>query len=530
MGIYLNPGNRSFRDSLNSDVYVDKSEMVAELNRSFRTEQKYVCVSRARRFGKTMMTNLLSAYYSKGCDSRALFEGLKLARKPGWDAHLNAVNVIKFDMNAELCDATVKADVVKNLQASVVGELREVFPGAGVEPGDSIARSIAKIYNETGETFVFLVDEYDILIREDSAPQSLRDEYIAMLNALFKGGLAGSAISLAYITGILPIIRERVQSKLNNFTEYTMLAPKRLASYVGFTEDEVRGLCGRFGMDYEACRRSYDGYGFPGADHIFNPNSVVKAMRNGDYANYWVQTSALDAITFYLDANLDGLQTDILTMLEGGEVDVDTHGYDNSVSRFKNKNHVFTYLIHLGYLAYDSASGRCRIPNGEIREAWFSIMDESNDFGTVKAMIDASRDLLRSTEHGDANAVAAALDRAHSEISSSLTYNRESTLQSAILMAYFYARKDYAILPELNSGKGYADVVLVPQSPRNRPAIIIELKCGGAPEVALRQIRERDYSDRLRSFRGGIVCVGVAYDPVSKTHSCAIERNYSLQV
>lgn len=163
MGIYLNPGNRSFRDSLNSEVYVDKSEMVAELNRSFRTEQKYVCVSRARRFGKTMMTNLLSAYYSKGCDSRALFEGLKLARKPGWDAHLNAVNVIKFDMNAELCDATVKADVVKNLQASVVGELREVFPGAGVEPGDSIARSIAKIYNETGETFVFLVDEYDNL-------------------------------------------------------------------------------------------------------------------------------------------------------------------------------------------------------------------------------------------------------------------------------------------------------------------------------------------------------------------------------
>ena len=157
-------------------------------------------------------------------------------------------------------------------------------------------------------------------------------------------------------------------------------------------------------------------------------------------------------------------------------------------------------------------------------------MDESNDFGTVKAMIDASRDLLRSTEHGDANAVAAALDRAHSEISSSLTYNRESSLQSAILMAYFYARKDYDILPELNSGKGYADVVLVPQSPRSRPAIIIELKCGGAPEVALRQIRERDYSDRLRGFRGGIVCVGVAYDPVSKTHSCAIERNYSLQM
>ena len=527
MGIYVNPGNRNFRDSLNSEVYVDKSEMVAELNRDFRTEQKYVCVSRARRFGKTMMTNLLSAYYSKGCDSRALFERLKLSRKPGWDAHLNAVNVIKVDMNAELCDSSVRADVVRRLKDSVVGELRDAFPGVGIPQGASIARAIARIYDVTGETFVILIDEYDILIREDKTPQSLREEYIALLNALFKGDLAGPAISLAYITGILPIIRERVQSKLNNFTEYTMLDPKRLAPYVGFTDGEVRHLCGRFGMDYDRCRLHYDGYAFPGVEHVFNPNSVAKAMRNGDYANYWVQTSALDAITFYIDANLDGLQADIMTMLEGGEVDVDTRGYDNSVSRFKNKNHVFTYLIHLGYLAYDSANGRCRIPNGEIREAWFTIMDESDDFGMVKSMIDASRDLLRRTEQGDADAVAAALDRAHSEISSSLTYNRESSLQSAILMAYFYARKDYAILPELNSGKGFADVVLVPLSAR-RPAIIIEIKCGGAPENALRQISERDYSARLLGFAGGIVRVGVAYDPVSNTHRCVIERTLPM--
>ena len=539
MGIFVNPGNNRFRKTLNSKIYVDKSPMINELNELIGTDDGFVCMSRARRFGKTMMTNLMSAYYSKNCDSREIFENLKLSKQEGWDMYLNSINVIQIDLQGFYSIIKDKSRVIDKLQAVVVNELRMQFPSVKIPADAVIADTIYNIHNELGETFVIIIDEYDVLIRDKSAPESLRNEYIDFLNALFKSNTTQEAISLAYLTGILPIYREIVQSKLNNFTEYTMLNPEQFAPYFGFTENEVQNLCLENNADYDICQRMYDGYIFqkpyqmpvqPNNDsettiHIFNPNSVVKAVTRRKYENYWVATSALEAITLYIDANIAGIQDDIKVLLKGEkDIEINVLRYNNNVERFATKDEIFTYLIHLGYLAYDPINQTCHIPNGEIRNAWLSIMSDAKGFEPIQQMLETSRKLIESTENCDSNAVAKALDDSHADISSPITYNRESSMQSAILMAYFYARKDYLVFSELTSGSGYADVVLVPSVPR-KPVIIIELKKDGNPATAIEQIKTRNYAHAFRYHPGHTaVLVGVTYDAETKHHKCLIEK------
>ena len=259
--------------------------------------------------------------------------------------------------------------------------------------------------------------------------------------------------------------------------------------------------------------------------HIFNPNSVAKAVTKHRYDNYWVATSALEAITLYIDANIAGIQDDIKTLLKGEkDIEVNVLRYNNNVEHFATKDEIFTYLIHLGYLAFDPIKQTCHIPNGEIRSAWLNIMSDAKGFEPIQRMLENGRQLIVATENGDAEAVVQALDDSHADISSPLTYNRESSMQSAILMAYFYARKDYLVFSELASGCGYADVALVPTVPQ-KPIIIIELKKDGAPATAIEQIKTRNYAHAFRYHPGHeAVLVGVTYDAKTKHHKCLIEK------
>ena len=539
MGIYVNPGNTKFIKKLNSKIYVDKSLMINELNELIETDDGFVCMSRARRFGKTMMTNLMSAYYSKNCDSREIFERLKLSKQEGWDRYLNSINVIQIDLQSFYSDAKDKSQTIQILQNNVVEELREQFPNVEVPTSSSIAKALSIIHKELSETFVIIIDEYDVLIRDKNVPASLCNEYIEFLNALFKSNTTQEAISLAYLTGILPILRETVQSKLNNFAEYTMLKPGPFAQYFGLTSKEVKEICQKHNVDFEMCKLMYDGYSFkksrkelcqPDDDgepliHIFNPYSVVQAVTQDEFSNYWTTTSALESITLYIDAKIAGIQDDIKSMLkEEKGIKINVRLYNNNVEHFTTKDEVFTYLIHLGYLAYDPTNGTCHIPNGEIKQAWLDIISKSTGFEAIRQMLDKGRALIEATENGDFEAVAKALDDSHADISNPLTYNRESSMQSAILMAYFYARKDYLVFSELASGSGYADVVLVPTFVQ-KPVIIIELKKDGEPSTAIEQIKTQNYAHAFRYHSGReAVLVGVTYDAESKQHRCLIER------
>ncbi len=521
MGIYLNPGNDNFKGFLKAPIYVDKTMMLEKLNGFIDRENKYVCISRPRRFGKTIAGEMISAYYSKGCDSHTLFENLKISKAPGYEEKLNKYNVIKIDMNSEYQNSRDKEKLLSTLEANIAAEMVSQFPGCGINPEDSLANNILRVFSNTGETFIILIDEYDVLVREQ-VPQALFDEFLSFLNGLFKSATLRPAISLAYLTGILPVVRDKVQSKLNNFEEYTILDAKELTEYVGFIPSEVEALCKEWGMDYEECRRWYDGY-FQNGYEIYNPESVVKSMTGKKFSNYWGKTSTYRAISDRLEANFDGMRDAVIRMLSGESVPVNVTRYLNTMDSFSSRNDAFTYLIHVGYLAYSEEDETCRIPNREIRQEWENAMETQPGYEATYRIIEASRDLLSSTIRGDEEAVAKALDESHIHVTSNRSYNNEDALQSAIYLAYIYALNKYTVIKEMTTGKGFADVVFIPFVP-DLPAMVIELKHNKCAESAIDQIRDRKYYDSLSGYKGNLLFVGVNYDEKDKTHECRIER------
>ena len=521
MGIYVNPNNENLRIAMASFIYVDKSMLIAEINRLVNTEKRFVCVSRSRRFGKTMAGNMLSAYFSKGCDSRELFAGLKIAKDPGFEKYLNKFNVIKLDVNAFFSKFGPSADLVPIFSASIRDELKETFPAVKMSDDDPLATCLEKIYAATNERFVVILDEYDVLVRE-RVSESVFKSYLNFLNSMFKNGDLAPAIALAYITGILPVVRDKVQSKLNVFDEYTMAGSGRLAEFVGFTAEEVQALCNKNGLDFEECRRWYDGYNIDGVE-TYNPRSIVSAIDNLKIKSYWTQTGSYEALRNFILMDFEGILQDVKTMIGGGRVDVDVSMFLNTMNDFKDKDDVFTFLIHLGYLAYDRKEKQCYIPNREVRDQWIFSVQQSPDYRGLMELVNASKMLIESTIEGDADAVATALDKSHTQICNNLNYNNEGTFQAVICLAYFYANLKYTIVKEMPSGKGVADVILVPYVP-NVPALVIELKRNKCEKTALTQIRAKNYGAALEKYSGDLLFVGVNYDETTKEHKCAIEK------
>ena len=521
MGIYLNPGNVLLKQARKSEIFIDKSMMIAELNRLVDSENKYVCVSRPRRFGKSMAGNMLAAYYSKGCDSRELFKDLKIAQDKSYEEYLNKLNVIKMDLNA-MYNNNNGRDVVPVIHRRLRDEFADEFPNIRFGEDDDLEYCMMKVYAKMGETFVIIIDEYDVLVRE-KVPAAMFKSYLSFLNGLFKNADLSPAISLAYLTGILPIVRDKIQSKLNLFNEYSMTNPMNLAEFVGFTAEETKGLCEQYGMDYEECRRWYDGYDLKTVKEVFSPRSVVSAMQNREYGSYWTQTGSYEALKLYILMNFDGMKDDVVKMMGGGKVPVEVDSYLNTMTDFKGKDDVFTYLIHLGYLAYDRETQLCYIPNEEIRKQWVISVQYEQDYAPIIKLINDSKQLLEATINKDEEAVASALTEAHTRVTNPLTYNNEASFQSAIGLAFFYANLKYTVIKELPTGKGYADLVLIPYVP-NIPAMIIELKNNKSAESAISQIKEKKYDDLLEHYRGDLLFVGINYDPDTKEHQCMIEE------
>ncbi len=522
MGIYLNPGNENFNEMVNAKIYVDKTMMIDAINNLIKDGNKYICISRPRRFGKTMAANMLSAYYSKGCDSSDIFRRYKISGIAGYEEKLNKFNVIKIDMNSEYQNTRDRLQMIKRLSEKIKAEMRTEFPDVDIADDDSIADSILKVYSKDKKnTFVIIIDEYDALVREEVEPK-LFDEFLSFLNGLFKSDTVRPAITLAYITGIMPVVRDKIQSKLNNFEEYTILDAGELVEYVGFTSEEVKKLCDEYGMSFEECRRWYDGYYQHGLE-IFNPESVVKSMLKHRYDGYWGKTSTYEVIAERIRQNFAGTKEDVIRMMAGESIRVNVTTFLNTMNSFRSKEDAFTYLIHLGYLAYDMDESTWRIPNREIRLEWENAISVEEGYETTNAIIKASEELLTETWNGNEIAVAKALDDSHVHVTSNRSYNNEYALQSAIYLAYLYALNKYNVFKELTTGKGFADVVYVPVYP-DIPAMIIELKHNKSAETALTQIKDKKYFDSLSHYTGNLLFVGINYDEDKKTHECKIER------
>lgn len=367
------------------------------------------------------------------------------------------------------------------------------------------------------------------LFREAKHNDALQKEYVQLLRGLFKGGPStDKTIAAAYMTGILPIKKYGTESALTDFLEFSMTHPAKLAKYIGFTEQEVRQLCDDYHMDFEKMSAWYDGYSFSRMQHVYNPNSVIKSVINEEYANYWTGSETYESLKNYISMNFDGLKDAIVAMLGGKEVRVTVSTFQNDVTTFKSKDDVLTLLIHLGYLGYHAKERRAFIPNQEVADA-FSDAVRGDDWSDIGELLQESEDLLEATIRGDSDAVAEALERVHSANSSVLRYNNEASLSSAIMIAYYTARRFYKIVPEFPQGKGFADLVFLPRKDTDKPVMIIELKYDKDADTAIRQIHENRYDGDLKKYFGNLLLVEINYDTDAtgsnrKNHSCIIEN------
>ncbi len=382
MGIYVNPSNTAFEMSRFSDIYVDKSMLIRRMNAAYRTEKRFVCVSRPRRFGKSMAANMLSAYYSCGCDSATLFAGLKIEKDLSYKSHLNRHHVIRLDIQQFLFHKSHLDIFIDKIQDMVIQELKEEYGDCFVIDSYGLPGVLRQIYARTGQGFIFIIDEWDCVFRMAKEREDIQKAYLDFLRGLFKGQ---DYVDLAYMTGILPIKKYGEHSALNVFKEFSMLNPGQLAKDFGFTEDEVQALCSEYDVDYEKTQKWYDGY-LLGNHHIYNPMAVAELMDSGDFQSYWTGTETYDALKVYIDMNFDGLKEAITMMLGNGHYKVNTRKFQNDMTTFKTKDDVLTLLVHLGYLTCDKGAEEVFIPNQEIAEEFLNAVDDPGWDGLIQAL------------------------------------------------------------------------------------------------------------------------------------------------
>lgn len=527
MGIYVNPGNRGFAEIADAD-YVDKTMLIELINLTIRKKNKLTCISRPRRFGKSYAAKMLSAYYDCSCDSHELFDRKKIAGSTSYLTHLNRYNVIYLELTSFISEAKILQkpliEVSEMILKALHDDLLRMYPDLPrLRTVNDELLYCAEIPD--GKPFIFIIDEWDAMIREAKDDEDAQQVYLNLLRGWFKNGtFTPKAVAAAYMTGILPIKKDGKQSAISEFDEFTMLDPFDFAEYVGFTEKEVLDRCAQKGMDYEEIKTWYDGYDFPAVGAIYNPYSVMNTLRTGKCRSYWRKTSVAESLRNYINMDFEGLQSTVARLIAGEKIPVDVDGFQNDFETFESSDDVLTLLVHLGYLTYHEEEQVVQIPNEEVRIEFRQFLTQKRMNTGWITLIRRSQKLLNDTITGNSEAVAAALKEIREEQYAPQFYNNEQALRAVIKYAYFAAFGQYVKIEEMPSGKGIADVVFIPASLSRLPAMIIELKWNKTSDGAAAQIRNRKYTASLKPFAGNILLVGINYDEKTGEHTCAIER------
>ena len=528
MGFYVNPPADAFKAILRSKTYIDKSGLIAYMNQVLETSRMLTCFSRPRRFGKSFAAKMLAAYYSRGADSRELFEDLEIAgmKDAQFEENLNKHDVLFFDITSFISMADSINDTIRDLQSDIIHELKEIFPNCINENIKSLFKALMQIHAKTGRKFFIIIDEWDALFREAQENEELQKEYIQLLRSMFKSSQTSQVITGAYMTGILPIKKYGTQSALTDFKEYTMLEPGVLTSFIGFTDKEVRNLCTEYNLEYNSARKWYDGY-FPNrTEHIYCPNSIMEAVSNHRFGDYWTKTETYESLKTYIDMNYDGLKDAILDLLGEKRRRIDTGTFQNDMTSLSCKDDIFTLLVHLGYLAYDMETEEVFIPNEEVRNEFVRAIREGRHLELAKA-VRMSDKLLEATLCSDEATVARILEDTHEAETTPINYNNEQSLRYVVIMAYLSAVDHYLRFEELASGKGYSDILFLPRNTSSKPALLIELKWNKNADKALSQITNKNYAHVLRKFNytGEVLLIGINYNAKSKKHTCKIIKS-----
>ena len=525
MSIYLNPTNENFKMAINDYIYVDKTNIIKKLNAMIDKRNRYICISRPRRFGKTMVAEMLCAYYAKGNKSKNLFKKFNIYNDRNFEKYLNKYDVVHLNiqnfisknnnMDALLNDITnkIKRDLLYDYNCSK--ELKTY---------NQLDEILDYVYSNFEECkgFIFIIDEWDAIFRVDKMQKEQdQKKYLDFLRLILKDR---TYVKLAYMTGILPIKKYGSHSALNMFEENSMIDSETYGEYFGFTKSEVKNISKKSKLDLKEIEKWYDGYFVGNKKTIFNPKSVTEAIIKQSIGNYWARTETFESLKIYIDMDYNGLKTRIIDLLMGKSILINTNSFQNDMKTFNNSDDVLTLLVHLGYLTYDKNTQSVKIPNYEVRQE-FEVAIKNDDRKELVKAIKLSDEVLKATINMDKVKLAKLIDEIHIHSTDLKHYNSEESLSNVIKLAYYTSIDNYSCFYELESGKGYADMVFIPKKAiKKNPAFIVELKYDKDTKIGLAQIVEKNYADMLRLYKDNLLLVSINYDKKNKLHECEIVK------
>lgn len=542
MGMYLNSiaPYINYREMAADSYYVDKSAMIKEFMETLGTPDKYICITRPRRFGKTVIANMLAAFFSKGMDGREIFQNLRIAETAGYREHLNRHDVIYIDCSVVPEGCGSYQQYIQYISQGIKADLAEAYPYIEPGSGKSLWDLLMQIcIRENGKRFFFILDEWDCVFHLSWVSAAERENYLLFLRSLLKGR---AYVELAYMTGILPIVKYSDGSELNMFAEYQMTTMERFSEYFGFTEQEVDRLYEVYthqkGETDEGCpphnvtradlREWYNGYHTFDGKRLYNPRSVVMALKNNRVGNYWTGSGAYDSIFYYIQNDLSEVRDDLALMVAGERVPARIQEYAATACLLESRDQIYSAMVVYGLLTYED--GKVFIPNRELMAKYEELLLHKESLGYIYDLASLSNRMLYATLHGDTETMAAILQRAHDTETPILAYNHETELAAVVNLVYLAARSEYYVEREDKAGRGYVDFIFYPYDPQKK-GIILELKVDQGPEDAIRQIKERDYALRFKGKAGErarcggrVLAVGIGYDRGSKKHRCLVEE------
>ena len=549
MGIYLNSKTpfQLFYNEAADTYFVDKSSMLNGLiplvessenilirnEASQRKDYRYICITRPRRFGKTLMASMIASFFGKGKDSRAVFEKLAIGNCDKFEAHINKHNVIYISFNEIPDECATYAQYISRIKRILRNDLKKAFPGVEISDEDAIWDILTQIYEvEEDGQFIFVLDEWDYIFHRDFANEKDKAAFIDFLSNLLKGN---GYVKLVYMTGILPIAKYSSGSELNMLCEYTMVTEEKYSEYFGFTDLEVDELFGRYQrlnpegqhVTREGLRLWYDGYHTKSGKRVYNPRSVVFSLLNNNLGSYWTSSGPYDEIFYYIEKDISQVRDDLALMISGIPVPAKVREYASVSMNLTTKDEIFSAMVVYGFLNYED--GCVSIPNKELMDKFADMVEKEAALGYVHRLAKESGRMLAATKNGDTKTMEKILEYAHNTESPLLYYNNEAELASVVGLVYLEARDHYQIEREDKAGVGYVDFIFYPRK-KTDDCIILELKVDHSAEEAVQQIKDRGYALRFRGrlgeerqYTGRILAVGIAYRRDDKKHRCVVE-------
>lgn len=532
MGFYLDSAapKTLYRSEVKSPYFVDKSMVLKELFQFMKTRNKHICITRPRRFGKTVMTNMIASFFTDAQDSSDIFDHLKIAKDDDYKTYLNQYKVIQINFSEMPDECEDYKKYIRRINKLLKEDLKELYPQLKLDYEDTIKDLLRKIYERTGDEFIFVFDEWDYIFHEWFMTDRDKDEYLAFLSTLLKDQ---PYVKMTYMTGILPIAKYSSGSKLNMFVEYTMASEERFSDAFGFTDSEVDELFKRYqkntekqNLTREDLRIWYDGYHTKSGERMYNPRSVVVALTNNNLGNYWTNSGPYDEIYSYIEHNVDDVRDDIALMVSGEAVPARVREYAAVSMNLSTRDEIFSAMVVYGFLTYEN--GKVSIPNKELMDRFGEMLQKESSMGYVYQLAKHSRKMLEATIHGDTKTMEKILEYAHNTEVPILSYNHEVELAAIVNLVYLSARDYYRVEREDKAGTGFVDFIFYPYNKEEYPGIILELKIDSTPQEAIAQINDKKYELRLKGKLGEkgleqIVKVGISYNKKTKSHQCKVE-------